>query len=51
MLGTDLPCDMASPEPWDELVAAAGAEAARRIAGENAVELFGLRVTETAAAP
>jgi len=51
LLGTDLPCDMASPEPWDELVAAAGAEAARRIAGENAVELFGLRVTETAAAP
>jgi aminocarboxymuconate-semialdehyde decarboxylase len=42
LLGTDLPCDMATPEPWTDLVAAVGEEAAQRIAADNAVELYGL---------
>jgi aminocarboxymuconate-semialdehyde decarboxylase len=49
LMGTDLPCDMASPEPWDALVAAAGLKTAARIAGDNAAELFGLRTPSTAA--
>lgn len=41
LMGTDLPCDMATPEPWTELVAVAGDEAAARIAGENVARLYG----------
>jgi aminocarboxymuconate-semialdehyde decarboxylase len=43
LMGTDLPCDMASPEPWSELVAVAGEEVAARIAGPNIAELYRLR--------
>jgi predicted TIM-barrel fold metal-dependent hydrolase len=43
LMGTDLPCDMATPEPWSELVAVAGEEVAARIAGENIAELYGLK--------
>ena len=43
LMGTDLPCDMATPEPWSELVAVAGEEVAARIAGTNIEELYGLR--------
>ncbi len=42
LMGTDLPCDMATPEPWTELVAATDYETACRIAGENVAEVFGL---------
>jgi aminocarboxymuconate-semialdehyde decarboxylase len=45
LMGTDLPCDMATPAPWDDLVAVAGEATAAKIAGENAVELFGLAQT------
>jgi aminocarboxymuconate-semialdehyde decarboxylase len=43
LMGTDLPCDMATPEPWSELVAVAGEEVAARIAGSNIQELYGLK--------
>jgi hypothetical protein len=43
LMGTDLPCDMATPEPWSELVAVAGEEVAARIAGPNIAELYGLK--------
>jgi aminocarboxymuconate-semialdehyde decarboxylase len=43
LMGTDLPCDMATPEPWSELVAVAGEEVAARIAGSNIAELYGLK--------
>jgi hypothetical protein len=33
---------MATPAPWDDLVAAVGEPTAAKIAGENAAELFGL---------
>jgi aminocarboxymuconate-semialdehyde decarboxylase len=42
LMGTDLPCDMATPKPWDDLVAVAGSEVADAIAGNNVAELFGL---------
>jgi aminocarboxymuconate-semialdehyde decarboxylase len=42
LMGTDLPCDMATPQPWEDLVAVAGEEVASRIAGDNAGALFGL---------
>lgn len=42
LMGTDLPCDMATPEPWEDLVAVVGEETAAKIAGENAAQLFGL---------
>jgi aminocarboxymuconate-semialdehyde decarboxylase len=41
LMGTDLPCDMATPAPWDELVAVAGEADARRIAEANIEELYG----------
>ncbi len=50
LLGTDLPCDMASADPWDALVAAAGEEIAGRIASDNVVELYGLEAHARAAA-
>jgi aminocarboxymuconate-semialdehyde decarboxylase len=43
LLGTDLPCDMASPQPWEDLVAVAGEATAAKIAGDNATALFGLQ--------
>ena len=42
LLGTDLPCDMATPAPWTELVAVAGPETATRIAETNVAAFFGL---------
>lgn len=42
LMGTDLPCDMASPEPWTELRAVTDSETARRIVETNIVELFKL---------
>jgi aminocarboxymuconate-semialdehyde decarboxylase len=42
LMGTDLPCDMATPEPWSELVAVAGEKVAARIAGPNIADLYGL---------
>ena len=44
VMGTDLPCDMATPRPWEDLVAVVGEEQAGRIAHDNAAELFGLPV-------
>jgi aminocarboxymuconate-semialdehyde decarboxylase len=41
LMGTDLPCDMATPAPWDELVAVAGAERARQVAEANIDALYG----------
>ena len=49
LMGTDLPADMASPDPWDALVAAAGEETATKISRDNALELFGLRIPAAAA--
>jgi aminocarboxymuconate-semialdehyde decarboxylase len=43
LMGTDLPCDMATPEPWTDLVAVAGEQTALKIAGENIEQLFGVR--------
>jgi predicted TIM-barrel fold metal-dependent hydrolase len=42
VMGTDLPCDMATPKPWDDLVAVCGEEVATKIAGENVATLYGL---------
>jgi len=50
LLGTDLPCDMASPDPWEALVAAAGERVATRIAGDNPAALYGLATPTRAAA-
>jgi aminocarboxymuconate-semialdehyde decarboxylase len=41
LMGTDLPCDMATPAPWDELVVVAGEDRARRIAEANIDALYG----------
>ena len=41
LMGTDLPCDMATPHPWTELVAVVGESVAGQIAGDNAAALFG----------
>ena len=40
VMGTDLPFDMATPEPMRSLEEAAGAEASRRIAEDNPARLF-----------
>jgi aminocarboxymuconate-semialdehyde decarboxylase len=48
LMGTDLPCDMASPAPWDELVAVAGEDGAFQIAGTNAEALYGVPAAATA---
>jgi aminocarboxymuconate-semialdehyde decarboxylase len=50
LMGTDLPCDMASPDPWNALVEAAGEQVATRIAETNPAELYGLESRATAAA-
>jgi aminocarboxymuconate-semialdehyde decarboxylase len=50
LMGTDLPCDMATPEPWTELVAVAGEETATTIADANPSLLFGLEAHAPAAA-
>jgi aminocarboxymuconate-semialdehyde decarboxylase len=42
LMGTDLPCDMATREPWTDLVTVAGEATAAKIAGSNAAALFGL---------
>lgn len=42
VMGTDLPCDMASVDPWNDLVAVAGAETAKQIAETNIETLFRL---------
>jgi aminocarboxymuconate-semialdehyde decarboxylase len=42
VLGTDLPCDMATPEPWAELVAVAGEETARKVAVDNVASRYDL---------
>jgi aminocarboxymuconate-semialdehyde decarboxylase len=41
LMGTDLPCDMATPAPWDDLVAVAGEERARAVAEANIDGLYG----------
>jgi aminocarboxymuconate-semialdehyde decarboxylase len=41
LMGTDLPCDMATPAPWDDLVAVAGSEGARQVAEANIDALYG----------
>jgi aminocarboxymuconate-semialdehyde decarboxylase len=43
VMGTDLPCDMATPEPWTELVAVAGEETALKIAEENVNRIWALQ--------
>ena len=50
LMGTDLPCDMATPEPWVALVEAVGEQTATWIAGDNVIELFGLETRAPAAA-
>jgi aminocarboxymuconate-semialdehyde decarboxylase len=50
LMGTDLPCDMATPDPWDALVAASHEQTAARIAGDNIVELYGLEARTPATA-
>ena len=40
-MGTDLPCDMATPAPWDDLVAVAGEAGARQVAEANIDALYG----------
>jgi aminocarboxymuconate-semialdehyde decarboxylase len=42
VFGTDLPFDMAPPDPVGELIGALGAELARRVAEENPARLFRL---------
>ena len=44
VMGTDLPCDMAMPEPWNELVAVAGPDDALRVAEANIDALYGAPV-------
>ena len=41
LMGTDLPCDMATPAPWDDLVAVAGEAGARQVAEANIDALYG----------
>ena len=50
LMGTDLPCDMATPDPWTELVAVAGEPTALRIAERNPARLYGLEAPAPAAA-
>jgi aminocarboxymuconate-semialdehyde decarboxylase len=50
LMGTDLPCDMASPDPWDELVATVGESTAARIAEANPAGLYALETQAPAAA-
>lgn len=45
VLGSDLPFDMATPEPWNALVQAVGAETATQIAERNAQRLFALELS------
>jgi len=42
LMGTDLPCDMATPAPWDDLVAVAGEAGALQAAETNIDALYGL---------
>jgi aminocarboxymuconate-semialdehyde decarboxylase len=42
LMGTDLPCDMATPEPWTELLAVTDEATARQIAETNIAELYQL---------
>lgn len=46
MLGTDLPCDMAAPDPWNDLLAVAGEDVAKRVAEDNPTRLYGLERRE-----
>lgn len=41
LLGTDLPFDMATPKPLEELEQAVGADTARRISQDNPARLYG----------
>jgi len=41
-MGTDLPFDMATPEPMAELTAAADPATVRRVAEDNPARLFGM---------
>ena len=41
VMGTDLPFDMATPRPMDELLAAVDAPTAKKIAETNPARLFG----------
>jgi aminocarboxymuconate-semialdehyde decarboxylase len=50
LLGTDLPCDMATPEPWTDLVAAADEATATLIAERNPARLYGLEAPAPATA-
>jgi aminocarboxymuconate-semialdehyde decarboxylase len=49
LMGTDLPCDMATPDPWNELVAVAGEQTATEIAETNPTRLYGLEAKLPAA--
>ena len=51
VLGTDLPFDMATPRPWDQLRAALDPATARRVAEDNPARLYGFEAaTPTAQA-
>ncbi len=41
LMGTDLPCDMATPAPWNELVAVAGEAMRCEVAETNIDALYG----------
>jgi aminocarboxymuconate-semialdehyde decarboxylase len=47
LMGTDLPCDMATPQPWDDLVAVVGPAQALQIAGRNIESVYGHASTPT----
>jgi len=51
LMGTDLPCDMASTQPWEDLCAVADEATALQVADENIVRLFGLTTAESPAIP
>ena len=42
LMGTDLPCDMASAQPWEDLRAVTDEATALQVAGENIERVFGL---------
>jgi aminocarboxymuconate-semialdehyde decarboxylase len=50
LLGTDLPCDMATPDPWDALLEATDERVAAQIAEQNPAALYGLETNVGAAA-
>lgn len=42
LMGTDLPCDMATQRPWDDLCSVADQETARKVTETNVARVFGV---------